>query len=422
MSNSTDVIVIGSGLAGLMAAYAAAKNGAAVKVMSEGVGNLAISPGCIDLLGYDREGRRIDDPWAEIPNLPQEHPYSLIGEAAIRESLEELQAALEGQGLKLAPFRDSAGAAKNSLVPTIMGTFKPSWLVPAEMDNDQIQNAGKILILSIKGFRDCRPQMIRGQLLRYPGWANRDIATLVLPAPFDEHGRALNALDLAHFLDLPRGRDWLMNRIKGLGKKYDLVLMPPMLGARANSRIRSVVREELGCPYVEMLSVPPGVAGLRIRDALADMLVNMNVEFYENAKVIRSTLAGGKCGSITVHASGREFEQTAKTFVAATGGVIGGGVLLGQGTATEAVFGLEIPVPANVDEWSVPELFGNHLVSRLGVETDKSLRHKDLENVFFAGRTLGGYDYAAEKSGHGVACSTGWLAGKLAAGYAQGGN
>lgn len=422
MSNSTDVIVIGSGLAGLMAAYAAVKKGASVKVMSEGMGNLAISPGCIDLLGYDKEGQRIDDPWAAIPKLPQDHPYSLIGSEAIKESLAELQGALASQGLKLAPFTDAEGKAKNSLMPTIMGTFKPSWLVPTDMDSDQVQNAKQILILSIKGFRDCRPQMIRSQLQRYPGWANRNIDTLVLPAPFDEHGRALNALDLAHFLDLPHGRDWLMNRIKGVGKKYDLVLMPPMLGAKANSRIRSVVKEELGCPYVEMLSVPPGVTGLRIRDAMVDMLVSMNVEFYENAKVVRSTIESGKCKDITIHASGREFKQVAKTFIAATGGVIGGGVLLGQGKATEAVFGLEIPVPANVDEWSVPELFGNHLVSRLGVETDKSLRNINLENVFFAGRTLGGYDYAAEKSGHGVACSTGWLAGKLAAEHARGGN
>ncbi len=421
MSNSTDVIVIGSGLAGLMAAYAAAKKGARVKLMSEGMGNLSISPGCIDLLGYNREGQRIEDPWAEIPNLGPEHPYSLVGLEVIRESLEELQGVLAEKGLRLAPAKAADGTAKNSLAPTIMGTFKPTWLAPSEADSDTIQQAARILIMSIKGFRDCRPQMIRTQLQRYPGWANRDIDTLVLPAPFNEHGRALNALDLAHFLDLPHGRDWLMNRIKGIGKKYNLVLMPPMLGAKPNSRIRSVVREELGCPYAELLSVPPGVAGLRIRQALVDTLIEMNVEFYENAQVIRSRTDASKCESITIHASGREFTQTAKAYVVATGGIIGGGILLGQGKATEAIFGLEIPVPANVDEWSVPELFGNHLVSRLGVETDKSLRNINLENVFFAGRTLGGYDYAAEKSGHGVACATGWHAGRLACEHAQGG-
>lgn len=422
MSKSTDVIVIGSGLAGLMAALAATKKGANVKVISEGMGNLAISPGCIDLLGYDQNGQQIDDPWAEIPNLPPEHPYSLIGPETIKESLEELQTALASKGLKLAPFVDSEGKARNSLAPTIMGTFKPTWLMPAGADSDTIQKAANILILSIKGFRDCRPQLIRSQLERYPGWTGKHIDTLLLPAPFDEHGRALNALDLAHFLDLPHGRDWFMNRIKGIGKKYDLVLMPPMLGAKADSKIRTVTAEGLGCPFVELLSVPPGVAGQRIRTALVDLLVEQNVEFYENAQVRSAKTETGKCESIALHASGREFIQSAKTFVVATGGVIGGGILLGQGKATEAIFGIDIPVPADVDEWSMPEVFGSHLVSRLGVETDKSLRNINLENVFFAGRTLGGYDYAAEKSGHGVACSTGWQAGKLAAEHAQGGN
>jgi len=40
-------------------------------------------------------------------------------------------------------------------------------------------------------------------------------------------------------------------------------------------------------------------------------------------------------------------------------------------------------------------------------------------NVFFAGRSLGGYDYATEKSGHGVAVATGWQAGRMAAAAAS---
>lgn len=420
MSKSTDLIVIGSGLAGLMAALAAAEAGASVKVVSEGMGNLAISPGCIDVLGYDKNGKRLDNPWDGFSWLPAEHPYSLVGREAVEESLAALTKALAGRGLNFVSSKDTDGKPKNSLAPTIMGTFKPTWLMQSEVASDTIQKARRILVLSVKGFRDCRPQLIVGQLRRYPGWEDKEFETVVLPAPFDEHGRALNALDLAHFLDLPHGRDWFANRANGLGKKFDLAFIPPMLGAKANSKIRETAPRALGCPCVEMLSVPPGVAGLRIRDALVDILVEKGVEFYENARVVGATTHEGKAESILIHSCGREFEQPAKTFAIATGGIIGGGVLLGQGNAHEGVFGLNIPVPADVDDWSEPELFGNHLVSRLGVETGKDLRVKDLENVYFAGRTLGGYDYAAEKSGHGVACATGWQAGKLAAAQARG--
>lgn len=90
-----------------------------------------------------------------------------------------------------------------------------------------------------------------------------------------------------------------------------------------------------------------------------------------------------------------------------------------QGKARESIFGIEIEVPENVDEWSEPEAFGKHLFSRLGVAVNEQLNAKNgaAPNVFFAGRTLGGYDHAAEKSGQGVACATGHVAGKNASAY-----
>ncbi len=211
--------------------------------------------------------------------------------------------------------------------------------------------------------------------------------------------------------------------MKGKGRKYDLALIPPMLGVRSNSGIRKIAAETLGCPYIELLSVPPGVAGMRIRDAFVKTLVKMNVEFYENAKIISADVKDGKCASVTLSSTGRETVQTAKAYVIATGGILSGGVLLDQGKAREAIFGLDIPVPANVDEWSEPEVFGKHLISSLGVPVDANLRVRDgsLANVFFAGRELGGYDQSAEKSGHGVAVATGRQAGKLAAGLAANG-
>lgn len=421
MNRSTDVIVIGSGLAGLMAALAAANKGARVKIISEGQGNLSISPGSIDVLGYDHNGQRLASPWDGFSALAPEHPYSLLGREKVETALKALTDSLEPAGLSLQTAHDSDGKPVNLNLPTIMGTFKPTWLADPGATQEQIDSAQKILIVGVMGFRDCKPQMIASQLHRYPAWQDRQIETQILPAPFDEHGRAINALDLAHFMDRPEGRDWLLNRVRGMGKKYDLALIPPMLGAKPDSPIRSIVRSEFGCPVVELMSVPPGVSGLRVRQALVDLLIEKGVEFYENANVISATVNEGKCASVRLSAAGRETEQAASAFVVATGGIIGGGVVLGQGTAKEAIFGLKIDVPEDVDKWSQPEIFGSHLVSRLGVSVGKDLRNEALGNVFFCGRTLRGYDYAAEKSGHGVACATGFEAGRLAAEQAQGG-
>ncbi len=202
MSRTTDVIVAGSGIAGLMAAYAAAKSGCSVKVISEGAGCLAISAGCIDLLGYDNEGRRLDDPWQGISRLGPDHPYSLLGIDIINAALNEFAACMAAEGLKLHAAAKDAQQF-NTLMPTIAGTLKPTWLVPENVAPESLANASRILIISVKGFRDCRPALIASQLSRYPALADRQFDTLVLPSPFEEHGRSLNALYLAHWADRP---------------------------------------------------------------------------------------------------------------------------------------------------------------------------------------------------------------------------
>ena len=77
-------------------------------------------------------------------------------------------------------------------------------------------------------------------------------------------------------------------------------------------------------------------------------------------------------------------------------------------------------MPENTEEWSSPSIFGDSLFARMGVKVNDALKPVDAEgnvilnNVRFAGRILGGYDFATEKSGHGVALATGWHAGTLA--------
>ena len=58
-----------------------------------------------------------------------------------------------------------------------------------------------------------------------------------------------------------------------------------------------------------------------------------------------------------------------------------------------------------------PSGFDGAIDMMVGIDNEGNVL---LSNVRFAGRILGGYDFAAEKSGHGVALATGWHAGMLA--------
>ena len=72
MSRIVDVLVAGSGMAGLVAALTAASQGKKVRMLTTGMGSLAISGGNVDVLAY-ADGRYVSDPWAGmalcLPNI-----------------------------------------------------------------------------------------------------------------------------------------------------------------------------------------------------------------------------------------------------------------------------------------------------------------------------------------------------------------
>lgn len=420
MSRTTDVIVVGSGLAGLMAALAAARNGCEVRIISEGMGCLAIGSGCVDLLGYAPDGACVDDPWAAMATLSAAHPYSLLGADRVHAALDALveTAARHGLGLHAAKCD---GRPRNTRIPTIMGTLRPTYLVPDTVDPEALAKARHVLVASVRGFRDCRPALVIDQLRRYPDWADKNFTPCIIPAPFENTHRALNALDLARAAERPGGRDWLTDALKERAAGCDLVLLPPICGCHAAASLTRDLSAALGCPVVEMPSIPPGVGGLRLRDALLRELAALGVEMVENANVIDAQVAEGRCLSLDISSTGRNSTARARAYVCATGGILAGGITLAPGSARERIFGLELPLPEDVGAWTAPEIFGSHAVASLGVSVDGNLRPLDgngalaLENVFFAGRTLGGHDPAVEKSGYGVALATGWHAGLAAA-------
>lgn len=420
MSRIVDVLVVGSGMAGLTAALTAASQGKKVRMLTTGMGSLAISGGYIDLLGYV-DGKYVADPWAGMALLPAVHPYRLMGEENVRSSLDFFQQHMACQHWAMQSATNADGQACNVQVPTIMGTLKPTYLLPERVNVEALLSARRVLVLSVEGLRDCRPALVVSQLRRYKAWADREFLQLTVPSPLGEAHRSASALDLARLVDRPHSRQWLIEALTAHAGSCDLVLLPPLCGSKAQPEAWQAIENAAGCPVVEMLSIPPGVGGLRLRDALLRPLRDYDFEMVENAKVLRAESSGKACTALVAEASGQERRHEAKTFVIATGGILGGGLELAPGKIRESVMGLDIAAPADVEQWASHDLFGKHFFASTGVCVDGTMRPVDSQsttrwsNVFFAGRSLGGYDYAAEKSGHGVAVATGWQAGRMAA-------
>jgi len=108
-----DVLVIGGGISGALAAAYLAGKGRKVGVLKKGGGATAMSSGLLDVLGYVDE-ELIRNPKEAVRSLAEEspdHPYGLIGGGREESASERGQVAVQRLGEALDFFRAGIKAA-----------------------------------------------------------------------------------------------------------------------------------------------------------------------------------------------------------------------------------------------------------------------------------------------------------------------
>ena len=417
-----DAIVAGAGFSGLVAAATAARRGKRVLVINRGGGALTIGGGTVDILGF--AGREVvtGNPFDAMERLAPNHPYRLIGPEAVRDALDFLAGVMERQGGGM--LRSGSEKTGNAWLPTAAGTMKPTWITGAGMNPAAIAGAESFAVIGITGMKDFSSQLAASGLRQWPQFAGKRIDHDLIPSPFGEKGtnvRDTTALDLASFLDSPEGMDWLTRALEKIRSDAACLLLPSILGTRPGNAVHAHMERATKRKIVEIFCPPPSVTGLRMHRALMQELRALGVHFVENATITRAVTENGRCQALVTSLPDREREYRASSFIIATGGLFSEGVKTRPGEAVEAIFKLSLPVPAVQDDWSRLEFFGHdgHPFASFGVAVNGRLNpvgngSKSLwDNVHFVGRSLGGYDFASEKSGSGVALATGHFAGML---------
>ncbi len=441
------VVVVGMGMAGLMAACGARAKGHRVTLLGTGAGALSIGGACVDVLGYMRHNDGVravrNNPVEASAHLPTSHPYRLLGKEAVHEGLEALQEIVHGQGLTLHCGAQAAETydahAHNVLVPTMMGTLKPTYLCSASHHAHNLlgasrspDEASRIAVITVDAIRDCHPALVVQGLQQYALFKQAHFTTASIPWPKGKAHRPLSPLDVARFVDTEAGRTWLVAELLLLAHDVDAILIPPILGVRESAW--HSVQERLQRPVVEMVTMPPGVGGLRVFTALMRSLRQggheSDVHVVENATVTHAEMEGEgtqgrRCTALLAKGEGPVRRYVADAFIVATGGILGGGIVTEPGKAHERIFRLPIDAPADPQEWSADGIFGTHPFASMGLSVNERFVPVDaqgrelLSNVHFAGRILGAYDYVTEKSGNGVAATTGWHVGQNCIGGAS---
>ena len=120
-----DTIIIGGGLAGLVAGICLSKHGQRCVIISSGQSALHFSSGSLDLLNVLPDGTEVAHPLKAIGQLQEQapaHPYVKMGMEVFSRLTGEAERFFEEVGIHM-----SGSALKNHYRVTPMGTLKPAW-------------------------------------------------------------------------------------------------------------------------------------------------------------------------------------------------------------------------------------------------------------------------------------------------------
>jgi glycerol-3-phosphate dehydrogenase subunit B len=407
-----DVVVIGTGLAGLTAALRLAEGGARVLVLAKGVGATHLSAGTIDVLGYMPE--RVEHPGEALGRLAAErpeHPYALLGADAVSAAVDWFKARVAGGSL--APYAYMGGLEENLLLPTAVGVPRPSAVVPETMAGGDLRRNAPIFVVGFRGFKDFHPALL-AETLRRTGTAARSAELDIVP-----EGRVdVNSLGYARAFDDPAFRAEVTAQLVGRLRADERVAFPAVLGIADPHGAWAELEQRLARPVFEIPTLPPSVPGMRLFAILRDALRRAGGRVILNAVVTGAEREGGRVGAVRVRVGLREERRGCDWVVLATGGFASGGLELdSRWTARETALGLPVAgVPAPGDKRFSPGYFDDHPIARAGVAVDAELRPAGYENVLVAGATLAGAEPWREKSGDGISLATGYRAAELVLG------
>ncbi len=427
------VVVVGSGVAGTLAALSARAQGAPVVVISGPPAASAMWSGIAEIFGpaYDSVDyqTRVGIPHLEVAGRPplespsqrfdrllrrrSFHPYARLGLGAkeLKQRVGEAAALIEGH-IELA-HQPSYVASSTGQIRLADGGAASIWA-------GRLGDASEFVVCGFEHYPRFNPeacvQQLRSQGLEASSFwlrlennklaQNTATASSVLERLEDDELTAL-------------GRQ-LAVRVAG-----GVTLLPPILGRTTESHGHLVTRlNNEGANVAELGGVQGSLHGFRLRDKLQSLLKQAGCWVHEQKaesarwdkrRIVEITMADG--ASVDVSA-----------LVLATGRALGGGITRVEPVA-ESLIGLPLfldgaalePDAVYAGNLATERWLDDHPVFRMGVGVDQNLRPLNMtgkpafENLHAAGLIVGGTDFTRDGSALGVSLVTGMLAGREAA-------
>ena len=401
-----DLIIIGMGLSGLMAAKTASDAGQKILIIGRGMGSLSLFSNTIDVLGTVPKAMKMSDGLSQWIKDRPKHPYSKAGLDRIKEALSSFSS------LFPSPYSFQVIGEGNCFIPTGAGTLRPTYFLPITMVSGTSLKEGDGLIVGFKGFKDFYADYVADQL------DCRGVTLSLSEASCQE----TTAIALARLMEKESFRETIGREIKGKLHGETHVGFPALLGIHDPFIVKKDLEEIIHAEVFEIPILPPSIPGLRIFNRFKEWLIQRGVTFLLGHSVSKATLKGKRCEQVDVFNPPVFKSYSADRYILATGRFIGGGLAADEEKIFEPIFNLPLARPKSREEWFRKSFFSDipHPVHQAGIQTDSSLRPIDekgelvLENVWVAGSILADHHFVDEKSREGIEIATGYMAAKRA--------
>lgn len=451
LDNRPDVLVIGGGAAGMLAAASAVRAGARVVVVRKGEGATGLSSGAFDVAdtwhdlhpGPDAPPFSAGEPYAaglaRLAAKRPRHPYARIGRGG-RERIEEAMELVRDLVPSLGLQRKADGT--NHVVVSPLGTTKRSAWLPAQtsFDLSSLAPQSRVCVADLEDLGNFSASRLGATLRWVASLGGHAIDVQVIRVPRSAHRAAPfeNGRQMALFLDEAGEAEDFARRIQSAISTLEhppaVVLVPAVLGLRRAATVWSGVEAAVGCPVREMLAFPPSAAGARLGaalqagiEALGVRVVSGSVQSAELSMAPNALEpASRRIERIHARVGATKISFEPRAVVLSSGRFWGGG-LAREGSRAETIFGLPVVTGGGgvagqfIGALTADRPEKDHPVFRSGIAYSERLQPLNVDgtcfarNLFAAGSILGGYDPSRDGSGLGVCALTGLLAGEHAA-------
>jgi len=392
---SYDLIIIGSGFAGLSVAQRAYEKGLNFAIVSDGFGASQHFSGAFDLIDP-----RWRSPNLDIPNYPH-----------LSSAFDDFVAAHPGH------LYDEAGASASEIIEA-MRAFFSFYNIPVCGDGSEyiftLNSNGKVkpTAFALDSFglasQDFKKKTVFVDLPMVPQYLS-PLITNNLMVNFPDlsvvkctgfvPNRTSPLVSLWQMFEQDEFQQKFLTFLKE--NKSDVMIVPPVWKNMSHAELE----QELGVRIVEMLSVLPSMAGERMKKIVNSALNDKNIK-YIKGRVSNFEASGDKINSITVE--GIEGPLVADRIVLATGKFIGGGMERKNKILKESLFSLPlysfgqaVGAAVNMEDLISQNPDSKQAIMNVGVSIKPS-----LQNLSVCGHVLSGFDFSRERNGFGTSVAS----------------